>query len=122
MARHVRVGVIAMSKLECADDVARRHRLSFVVQLAVQGLIAKAVPVDEQGTIQGAITRLLSLTAIVGPIVATVLFSHFSAPEQTVNVPGAPFFSGAFLMLLAPACPYGAKKASEAFDSYAARR
>ena len=75
--------------------------LGFVVLPAAQGLISNAVPIDEQGAIQGALTSLLSLTAIVGPILATALFGYFTAPAQPVPVPGVPFFFGAFLMLLA---------------------
>jgi MFS transporter, DHA1 family, tetracycline resistance protein len=75
--------------------------LGFVVQPAAQGLISNAVPADEQGAIQGALTSLLSLTAIIGPLASTALFSYFTAPAQPVKVPGAPFFLGALLMLLA---------------------
>jgi DHA1 family tetracycline resistance protein-like MFS transporter len=75
--------------------------LSFVIQPAVQALITNAVPADEQGAIQGALTSLLSLTAIVGPIIATELFSYFTAPARSTPVPGAPFFLGAVLMLAA---------------------
>lgn len=74
--------------------------LSFIVQPAVQGLVSNAVSADEQGKVQGAITSLLSVTAVIGPIVATSLFSFFTAPERTLSVPGAPFFLGALLMLL----------------------
>lgn len=75
--------------------------LGFVVQPAAQGLISNAVPADEQGAIQGALTSLLSLTAIIGPLVSTALFSYFTAPTRAVTVPGAPFFLGALLMLVA---------------------
>jgi DHA1 family tetracycline resistance protein-like MFS transporter len=75
--------------------------LGFVVQPAAQGLISNAVPADEQGAIQGALTSLFSLTAIIGPLVSTALFSYFTSPTQPVKVPGAPFFLGALLMLLA---------------------
>jgi MFS family permease len=49
----------------------------------------------------GALASLLSLAAIIGPIIATALFSYFTAPTQAVTVPGAPFFLGALLMLVA---------------------
>ncbi len=73
--------------------------LSFIVQPAVQGFISNVVSADEQGIMQGAITSLISLTAIVGPIISTALFSFFTAPEQAINIPGAPFFLGALLLL-----------------------
>jgi MFS transporter, DHA1 family, tetracycline resistance protein len=75
--------------------------LSFIIQPAVQALITNAVPGDEQGAIQGAVTSLFSLTAIIGPIIATELFSYFTAPARSVTIPGAPFFLAALLMLIA---------------------
>ena len=75
--------------------------LSFIVQAAVQGIVSNNVGADEQGTIQGALTSLLSLTGVIGPVVATEIFSYFTAPEQTFKLPGAPFFIGAVLTLIA---------------------
>lgn len=74
--------------------------LTFIVQPAVQGLITGVVSPSEQGRVQGAIAGLLSLTAVVGPLIATSLFSYFTAPARAVHVPGAPFFLGALLMLV----------------------
>ena len=74
--------------------------LGFIAQPAAQGLIANAVGADEQGTIQGALTSLLSLTGIVAPVTATTIFSRFTSPTQALQVPGAPFFLGAALTLL----------------------
>jgi DHA1 family tetracycline resistance protein-like MFS transporter len=74
--------------------------LGAIAQPAAQGLISNSVGADEQGTIQGALVSLLSLTGIVAPIVATSLFSFFTAPQQEFKVPGAPFFLGAVLTLI----------------------
>ncbi len=74
--------------------------LSFLAQPAAQGLISNAVKPNEQGAVQGALTSLASLTAIVGPIVATDIFSYFTAPGQDLKLPGAPFFLGTMLVLL----------------------
>jgi MFS transporter, DHA1 family, tetracycline resistance protein len=73
--------------------------LGFLVQPVAQGIISKQVGPDEQGALQGALTSLISLTAVVGPILATSLFSYFTAPTAVVTVPGAPFFGGAVLFL-----------------------
>ena len=75
--------------------------LSFIIQAAVQGIVSNSVGSDEQGTIQGALTSLLSLTGVAGPVIATEIFSYFTAPEQMFKLPGAPFFLGAVLTLLA---------------------
>ncbi|TMC58944.1 MAG: TCR/Tet family MFS transporter [Chloroflexi bacterium] len=74
--------------------------LSFLSQPAAQGLISNAVKPNEQGAIQGALTSMISLTAIVGPIVGANVFSYFTAPEQPFKVPGAAFFLGAALTVV----------------------
>lgn len=67
---------------------------------AIQGVIANQVPANEQGEMQGAITSLISLTAIIGPILMTELFYRFTKDETNVYFPGAPFMMGAFLTLI----------------------
>lgn len=67
---------------------------------AIQGVIANQVPANEQGEMQGAITSLISLTAIIGPILMTELFYRFTKDESNVYFPGAPFMMGAFLTLI----------------------
>jgi DHA1 family tetracycline resistance protein-like MFS transporter len=62
---------------------------------AIQGLIAGAVPSSDQGRVQGAITSLLSLTAIVAPLISGALFGAFSGADARAEVPGMPFFAGA---------------------------
>ena len=74
--------------------------LSFLAQPAAQGLISNAVRPDEQGAVQGALTSVLSLTAVVGPLIATAVFSYFTSPEQTLKLPGAAFFLGSALTFL----------------------
>jgi DHA1 family tetracycline resistance protein-like MFS transporter len=68
---------------------------------AVQGLISNSVGDDEQGAVQGAITSLESLAGVVGPLIATGLFSYFISPERNPQVPGAPFYSAGIIALLA---------------------
>jgi DHA1 family tetracycline resistance protein-like MFS transporter len=74
---------------------------------SIQGLIAGTVKADDQGKIQGAITSLMSLTAIFSPLIfATGLFSYFTSPAAPLELPGAPFLLGsamwatAFVILL----------------------
>ena len=75
--------------------------LSSLAGPAAQGMISNAVRPDEQGTIQGALTSILSLTGVIGPVMATAVFAYFTAPEQALHVPGAPFFLGAGLTVVA---------------------
>ena len=68
---------------------------------AIQGIISNAVPASEQGQIQGGLTGVISLTAIIGPPAMTELFAHFTRSNTSVYLPGAPFFLGALLTLIA---------------------
>lgn len=65
----------------------------------LQALVADRASPEAQGAVQGALGGLNSLCAIVGPLVATALFSHFAAPSAAVSVPGIAFFvTGALLL------------------------
>ncbi len=63
---------------------------------AVQAMISKLVRADEQGAVQGSLTSLQSVAAVIGPLVATGLFGHF-----VKTLPGAAFFCSAALSILA---------------------
>lgn len=67
---------------------------------AVQGVISNQVPANEQGEMQGAITSLISLTAIIGPLLMTNLFYYFTQNQSPLYFPGAPFMMGALLTLI----------------------
>ena len=45
---------------------------------AIQGIISGQVPPNEQGELQGALTSLMSLTAIISPVLMTSLFAYFN--------------------------------------------
>lgn len=68
---------------------------------AAQGLLSRQVGEDEQGTLQGALTSLTSLTGIFGPIIATELFARATRAEMSTPVPGAPFFLAGTLNAIA---------------------
>jgi DHA1 family tetracycline resistance protein-like MFS transporter len=74
--------------------------LSAATQPAVQGMISNQVNPDEQGAIQGALASLFSVAGVITPLIATALFSYFTAAERSVKVPGVPFFLAAALALL----------------------
>lgn len=67
---------------------------------SLQGIISGQVPDNEQGELQGALTSLISLTSIIGPLLMTYLFAYFTAPAAAVQFPGAPFLMGAVLSLV----------------------
>ncbi|GAC1381616.1 MAG: tetracycline resistance MFS efflux pump [Ginsengibacter sp.] len=65
---------------------------------ALQSVISGQVPKNEQGELQGALTSMISLTSIIGPLVMTFLFAFFTKKNSIVYFPGAPFLLGALLM------------------------
>lgn len=67
---------------------------------ALQGFISDNVPANEQGELQGALASLVSLTTIIGPLMMTTLFHHFTIKGASVYFPGAPFLMGALLMAI----------------------
>jgi MFS transporter, DHA1 family, tetracycline resistance protein len=72
-----------------------------LLQPAVQALMSRSVSANEQGLLQGALSSVMTGTAIVGPPLANGLFALSIAPSAPVAVPGAPFFVGSLLCLVA---------------------
>ena len=73
---------------------------------ALQSIISGKVPSNEQGELQGALTSLISATTIIGPLMMTYLFAHFTQKNAPIHFPGAPFLLGAILMLGSAAIAY----------------
>lgn len=68
---------------------------------AVQGLMSRSVPANQQGLLQGATTSLMTATAALAPPIANGLFAAAISPQAPVTLPGAPFFLGAVFCLVA---------------------
>lgn len=70
---------------------------------ALQSRISNLIPEDQQGRIQGGITSVISLTAIIGPVIMTNLFSYFSkkTDSSVIYFPGAPFIFAGVLATIA---------------------
>jgi len=77
---------------------------------ALQSIMSGNVPQNEQGELQGALTSLMSATAIVGPLLMTYLFSWFTSPAASIKFAGAPFLAGAVLMLISAVIAYRTMK------------
>lgn len=71
--------------------------LGATVMPNANALMSQRIPPDAQGELQGAVASLFSLAAIIGPVVMTQLFGHFSAPDARPHLPGAAFFMAAGL-------------------------
>jgi MFS transporter, DHA1 family, tetracycline resistance protein len=67
---------------------------------SLQSIISGEVPANEQGELQGGLTSLVSVTAFVGPLIMSNLFSYFTSPSAPVYLPGAPFFLGAIFIII----------------------
>ncbi|HHY48901.1 MAG TPA: TCR/Tet family MFS transporter [Alphaproteobacteria bacterium] len=74
---------------------------------AINSLMSRQVPDDAQGELQGAINATNSLTAIIGPLLATQLFNIFTrGPRGSLTYfPGAPFL-GAGILVIGAACVF----------------
>lgn len=67
---------------------------------ALQSLISRGVPTNEQGELQGSLMSLASLTAILGPLLYTSLFADFTAPETSYIFPGISYFTAGLITLV----------------------
>lgn len=67
---------------------------------ALQSTMAGHIPGNEQGELQGALTGLMSLTTIIGPLMMNNLFNYFTTNKAPVYFPGISFLLGAVFMLL----------------------
>lgn len=67
---------------------------------ALQAIMSNQVPANEQGELRGALTSLMSLTAIIGPVMMTGLFAYFTNATAPILFPGAPFFLGGILTMI----------------------
>jgi len=67
---------------------------------ALQSLISQQVGANEQGELQGGLTSMQSVTTILGPLVASNLFAHFTSGTSFVYFPGAAFFAAGILVFI----------------------
>jgi DHA1 family tetracycline resistance protein-like MFS transporter len=73
---------------------------------ALQATLAGQVPPNEQGELQGALTSMVSLTSIIGPLLMTNLFAYFTRPASMVHFSGAPFLMGSLLLMASAILAY----------------
>jgi len=83
---------------------------------ALQGIMTNKIPHDEQGEFQGGMTSLVSLTAIIGPLLMTNLFSYFTSKETNIYFPGAPFMLAAILSFIGLLIAYNFLSRKNIFD------
>lgn len=74
--------------------------LGGIASPTLQGVVSNQVADNEQGELQGAMTALISLSAIIGPLLMTNLFYQFTQDDAPFQFAGAPFALGAVLVLV----------------------
>jgi DHA1 family tetracycline resistance protein-like MFS transporter len=75
------------------------YSLGGIAGPAIQGIVSSQVPDNEQGELQGALTSLMSVTSIIGPLLMNNLFAYFTSKTAIIYFPGAAFFTAAILIL-----------------------
>jgi Fucose permease len=67
---------------------------------SLQSVISVHVPSNQQGELQGALTGLMSVTTIFGPLIMNHTFAYFTSQKAPVHFPGIHFLIGAACMLM----------------------
>lgn len=67
---------------------------------ALQSIISKNTPSEEQGELQGTLIALASLTSVIGPLIFVWLFDRFTAKATGAEFAGAPYMFAALITLL----------------------
>ncbi len=66
---------------------------------SLQSIMTSQIPKNAQGELQGGLTSVMTLTAIVGPLLMTGIFRYYTNPDNDIYFPGAPFVMGTILAL-----------------------
>lgn len=72
--------------------------LSGIAIPALQSIVAKHVPANEQGELQGSLVSLGSLAAIIAPVIFTYLFVTFTS-SHSFYFPGAAYLGASLICL-----------------------
>jgi len=68
---------------------------------AINGIISRHVPGNEQGELQGALASIGGITSIVAPVLLTNVFSYFTSAGTPVYFPGSAFLAAGAMLALA---------------------
>jgi DHA1 family tetracycline resistance protein-like MFS transporter len=120
--RAVFIGLVLYGIGQLLFGFATQGRMMFVFTIvyclggisgpALQGIISAHIPPNEQGELQGALTSLMSASAIIGPLMMTNLFAYFTKPGHPY-LPGIPFLLGALLLVFSAIIAYVSMKKDE---------
>lgn len=73
---------------------------------AMQAVISNEIPANEQGSIQGLLSSVMSVSSVFGPPLMTMTFYYFTHKNAPFQFPGAPFIVGGLLMLVSAVIAY----------------
>jgi MFS transporter, DHA1 family, tetracycline resistance protein len=98
----------AVGMAVCASSTTTWMVFAGVVPLALgglagptlQSLMSAQVPPNEQGELQGTLTSLISIDAIIAPLIFPQLFYFFTSDKAPVEIPGAAFYCAALLTII----------------------
>ncbi len=76
------------------------YALGGIAGPALQGIMSNQVPDNSQGELQGALTGLMSLASIIGPVMMNNIFAYYTRTTAPFYFPGAPFIAATILILL----------------------
>ncbi|MDX8347939.1 TCR/Tet family MFS transporter [Cognatiyoonia sp. IB215446] len=66
---------------------------------ALQGIMSRTAPDDQQGELQGTVTSINAVATIVAPLTVTQTFWYFTSQNAPFYLPGAPFLLSAVLTI-----------------------
>ncbi len=75
--------------------------LGGVTMPSLQSILAKHVPADRQGELQGSLVALGALGSILAPLLFTRLFVHFTRPGAPAYFPGAAYMGASLISAFA---------------------
>jgi MFS transporter, DHA1 family, tetracycline resistance protein len=67
---------------------------------AIQGILSNQIPPNEQGELQGTMSSVMSITSIIGPLLMSNLFAHFTRADAPIHFAGAPFLAASILCII----------------------
>ncbi|RFZ89647.1 MFS transporter [Shinella sp. WSJ-2] len=74
--------------------------LESLAEPPLRSIASARVPPSAQGELQGALTSVSSITTIIGPLIFTQAFSHFTGPQAPVVFAGAPYALAAAILVV----------------------
>lgn len=73
---------------------------------SMQSIMTSQIPKNAQGELQGGLTNVLMITAIIGPPLMTGIFTYYTNPDNEIYFPGAPFILACLLAIIGSTFAY----------------